>query len=272
MKRKNLLVFITAFFCAFIVFSHHAENFDRLINDEFDELENFRLTGHHHHSAENVWAVNSGVMLHAWIEPTPSQGRGPFYPVRLPSEIDTDLTVIADGPEALGVAVYLQGQVMAQNGQIIKNATIEIWQACASGKYAHPRDPNTAPADPNFQYYGTTTTDQNGKYIFKTIVPGPYPADTNWWRPPHIHFLVSAPGYKTLTTQSYFDGNSFPDVVTRVGDQDINGEVINRYNNADLMLGQLSQQQREKLTVSFRETPELNNKKLGVFNIYLEQK
>jgi protocatechuate 3,4-dioxygenase beta subunit len=268
MRPHNLLFFI-ALIGSLGAFSHDAR-FDRLVNEEFDELKIFRLSGHHNHSAENIWAVNSILTPHMWVEPTPSQARGPFYPVRLPSEIDTDLTMVK-GVQARGVAVYLQGQVMEQNGQIIKNATIEIWQACASGKYDHPRDSNRAIADENFQYYAKTTTDETGKYIFKTIIPGPYPADANWYRPPHLHFLIAAPGFKTLTTQSYFNGDSFPEVITRIGDQDINGTVINSYNHDDLLLGQLPAQEREKLIVNFRKTPELGNVKLGVFNIYLQK-
>jgi len=266
MKRYCLFVFFSFFFSAFTLMSAHLINFDRLMNEEFDELENFSLHGLHNHSAENVWAMTSENPPHPWIEPTPSQGRGPFYPVRMPSEVDTDLTIINEGPQARGVPVYVQGQIMDQSGQIIKNATIEIWQACATGKYNHPRDSNTAEVDPNFQYYGTTKSDETGKYIFKTIVPGPYPADTNWWRPPHVHFLVSAPGFHSLTTQSYFDGNSF------LGEQEINGEIINRYNNDDLMLRELPVQDRTKLIVRFRAIQELGNTKLGVFNIYLRRK
>src|SRR5688572_16259699 len=104
MKRYSLLVFFSIFFSAFSVLSSHAENFDRLMNEEFDELENFSLYGLHNHSAENVWALNSETTPHPWIEPTPSQGRGPFYPVRMPSEVDTDLTVLNEGTKALGVS------------------------------------------------------------------------------------------------------------------------------------------------------------------------
>lgn len=272
MKRYCLSVLLPVLFSAFSLMGAQANNFDRLMNEEFDELENFRLYGFNSHSANNIWAVNSNDGPHAWVEPTPSQGRGPFYPVRMPSEVDTDLTIVNHGPKAQGVPVYLQGQIMDQSGQIISGAKIEIWQSCATGKYKHPRDSNPAAIDPNFQYYGTTLSDATGKYIFKTIVPGPYPADTNWWRPPHVHFLVTAPGFHSLTTQSYFDGNSFPEVVTHVGDQEINGEVINNYNNQDLMLNQLSLQDREKLIVRFRTTEELGNTKLGVFNIYLRRK
>src|SRR2546430_3692171 len=53
---------------------------------------------------------------------------------------------------------------------------VEIWQASASGRYTHPDDRNNAaPLDPNFQGWGKAVTDQEGHYLFKTILPGQYP-------------------------------------------------------------------------------------------------
>ena len=86
---------------------------------------------------------------------------------------------------------------------------VEIWQACVSGKYNHPNDPNKAPLDKNFQYWGRSTTDKQGIYFFKTILPGAYPADTNWIRPPHVHYKVHKWGFRELTTQLYFAGNQY---------------------------------------------------------------
>jgi protocatechuate 3,4-dioxygenase beta subunit len=93
----------------------------------------------------------------------------------------------------------------------VPNALVEIWQACATGKYNHPGDPNPAKLDPNFQYWGKAITDANGKYDFKTIIPGHYPASANWERPPHIHYKVHALGFHELTTQLYFAGHPLND-------------------------------------------------------------
>jgi protocatechuate 3,4-dioxygenase, beta subunit len=93
----------------------------------------------------------------------------------------------------------------------IANANVEIWQACESGRYNNPRDPNPAPLDPNFQYWGETYTSEEGEYIFKTIIPGEYPAAEGWVRPPHIHFRVAKLGYNDLVTQMYFKGNPLND-------------------------------------------------------------
>ena len=51
-------------------------------------------------------------------------------------------------------------------------------------------------------------TNQKGEFHFKTVVPGFYPADLQggWYRPPHIHFLISATGFPQFVTQLYFKG------------------------------------------------------------------
>jgi len=82
---------------------------------------------------------------------------------------------------------------------------VDIWQANAAGRYAHERDPNPAPLDPNFQGWAILKTDGEGRYRFKTIKPGAYPVSENWTRPPHIHFKVSRRGYREITTQMYFE-------------------------------------------------------------------
>ena len=82
---------------------------------------------------------------------------------------------------------------------------MEIWQANTHGRYDHPSDSNPAPADPNFQGFAIQFTDAEGRYRFKTIKPGAYPANPNWMRPPHVHFEVTGKNNR-LTTQMYFPG------------------------------------------------------------------
>ncbi len=142
-------------------------------------------------------------------EITARQPKGPFYPVVNQADKDTDLTTVAGrSKQALGRVVWVEGTVRDQSCAVLSGVLVEIWQACASGRYDHPNDPNTAPLDPDFQYWGRAVTDANGFYRFKTIVPGAYPADTNWIRPPHIHFRVLKRGYHELITQMYFAGES----------------------------------------------------------------
>lgn len=230
------------------------------------------LLAHSHASAHAV-GLNSedDVEAEVWREPTPEQPKGPFYPIRIPDDSDQDLTTNGDGHAAKGVQVYIQGQVMDQDGNPLEDAQVEIWQACQTGKYNHPRDPNDAVPDPNFQYYGTTQTDATGKYIFKTIVPGPYPANTRWWRPPHVHYMVTKTGYNQLITQLYFDGGSFPDSIATIGGRKVTGEVIDNMNRLDYLLNDVPKADRWQLVTSFKNV-KVGEKQspLGVFNLYLE--
>lgn len=139
------------------------------------------------------------------ILPTPGEAEGPFYPVKDQKDKDADLTQIYGHADiAQGQQILISGQVIDVSGHAIGNATVELWQADANGRYHHPLDPNLAPLDANFQGWAMIKTDANGLFHFKTVMPGAYPASTTWTRPPHIHFKVSKHGYAALTTQMYF--------------------------------------------------------------------
>jgi protocatechuate 3,4-dioxygenase beta subunit len=141
---------------------------------------------------------------------TPAQTEGPFYPITPQSDKDWDLTQVAGNTQkALGEEIIIVGQVTSGDCQPLPGTLVEIWQACNSGKYNHPNDPNTAPLDPHFQYWGKALTNEEGIYLFKTILPGAYPATANWIRPPHIHYKVHKWGFNELTTQLYFSGQDY---------------------------------------------------------------
>ncbi len=139
---------------------------------------------------------------------TPAQTEGPFYPVNEQEDTDWDLTrVKGKSGVAQGEVIWIGGVVTDQTCNPISGVLVEIWQACVSGRYDHPQDPNTAPLDPNFQYWGKAISDHQGRYLFKSILPGSYPAAPGWVRPPHIHYKVTKLGYIELTTQLYFAGD-----------------------------------------------------------------
>ncbi len=139
------------------------------------------------------------------LQSTPSEIEGPFYPVNAQQDKDFDLTRISGHSQsALGLPVYIEGHVVDTAGQAIEEAKVDLWQANAAGKYWHPRDPNPALIDEHFQGWAIVTSDQQGQFRFKTILPGAYPVGNGWVRPPHIHFKVTKSGFETLTTQMYF--------------------------------------------------------------------
>jgi len=138
-------------------------------------------------------------------------GPGPVW-----SEIvqeDADLTTNAGtGGEAIGERIIVTGHVLDEYGKGVPGTILEIWQANASGRYAHWRETAfPAPLDPNFIGVGQCRTNQRGEYRFTTIKPGPYPWPNhpNAWRPAHIHFSVFGPALGSrLVTQMYFEGDS----------------------------------------------------------------
>lgn len=161
---------------------------------------------------------------------TPPQTEGPFYPRNRPKDLDVDLVRTKENaPEAEGVRVLIEGVVMNQFCERVDGVLVDLWQACHSGRYNHPNDPNrSAPLDPHFQYAAEVLTDEFGKFRVRTIIPGAYPADKNWIRPPHIHLKVTKRGFKELTTQVYFD-------------------LFRDLNEKDLILGQLSKEERDSV-------------------------
>lgn len=96
--------------------------------------------------------------------------------------------------------LLLQGQVTDTTGAPIEGAVVEIWQTDVNGVYNHPESSSEDERDPDFQYFGTSTTDAEGYYAFLTYVPGEYEP-----RPVHIHFKVKIEGEDVLTSQFYFE-------------------------------------------------------------------
>ncbi|MCZ6843217.1 MAG: protocatechuate 3,4-dioxygenase [SAR324 cluster bacterium] len=151
-----------------------------------------------------VWGKKSGPSCLL----TPSQGEGPFYPLRFTPH-GMDLTrKQPGGPKAQGRQIVVRGTVTDARCRPLPGAEVQIWQADSQGRYNHPHDPRNLGLDSNFLYWGRVLTDAQGRYAFRTIAPAAYPASSSWMRPPHIHFKVRQKGAGTLVTQMYFPGNA----------------------------------------------------------------
>lgn len=157
------------------------------------------------------------------LAPTPSQSRGPFYPLEPPHDAGADLSIERDGRRARGEPLRFSGRVVDTSGRPLAGARVELWQCNADGRYHHPRDDSPAPLDPLFRGYGRTVADADGRWSFRTIRPVAYPGRT-----PHLHLIVTAPDGRTLTTQAY-----------------VRGEPANA---RDALLARLAPEQRERLT------------------------
>ena len=130
---------------------------------------------------------------------------------RLVTPADADLTTQHDG-EPIGERIIVFGHVYDTEGKPLRNTLVEVWQANAAGRYRHRWDRWPAPLDPNFSGAGRCVTDDEGRYRFTTIKPGPYPWGNhhNAWRPAHIHFSLMGRAFaQRLVTQMYFPGDPF---------------------------------------------------------------
>ena len=135
---------------------------------------------------------------------------GPLLGAERVTADDADLTTGHAG-EPLGERIIVTGRVLDSDGRPVPDTLIEIWQANASGRYAHRVDDHPAPLDPNFTGAGRCVTDSLGRYRFVTIKPGAYPWRNHYnaWRPAHIHFSLFGRAFtQRLVTQMYFPGRS----------------------------------------------------------------
>jgi protocatechuate 3,4-dioxygenase beta subunit len=129
-------------------------------------------------------------VLHAWFAgqagrvPTPHVEMGPFYKKRAP----TTGTMRAAGDPGLPLAV--SGRVITVHGEGVPDAKIEVWQADHDGLYDLE----------GYRYRATVAPPASGAYAFESIMPGHYPARVAR----HVHYFVTAPGHKPLSTQLYF--------------------------------------------------------------------
>jgi protocatechuate 3,4-dioxygenase beta subunit len=119
-------------------------------------------------------------------KPTPPNTLGPFYKRLAP------ITGTLRAPGDPGLPLSLSGQVLDTRGDVLPDATIEIWQADHSGYYDID----------GYRYRGKLPVDASGQYRFETVMPGHYPDRSRVCQ--HVHYLVTAPGHKTLVTQLYF--------------------------------------------------------------------
>lgn len=135
------------------------------------------------------------------LQTTTSQTVGPFFTIGLSRLKQDELA----GPGVPGERVIIEGRVLDGDGQPVPDALVELWQANSHGKYAHPEDKQEKPVEPGFKGYGRIPTDDDGKFRFTTIKPGPVPGPDGEPQAPHIAVSVFSRGLqRRLVTRIYF--------------------------------------------------------------------
>jgi catechol 1,2-dioxygenase len=126
------------------------------------------------------------------LTPTEDNIEGPYY--RKDAPFRSNLAA-----DTKGDPLVISGRVLRPDGFEILGAVIEVWHASPMGEYDNE--------GPNFQFRGKARTGRcKSLYRFETVMPGQYDLGEAK-RPAHIHFKVTAPGYRPLTTQLYFKGD-----------------------------------------------------------------
>ena len=140
---------------------------------------------------------------------------GPFYVEGAPSfDLGED---VANG--APGVPCTVRGTVRGLGGEPVPGAEIHVWQADAEGKYDVQRD-----GLQDHQARGVLHANGKGEYHFRSILAECYPIPDDGpvgdmlkatkrhpWRPAHLHFMIKAPGYETLITHVFRNGDPYLD-------------------------------------------------------------
>ncbi|WP_044872766.1 dioxygenase [Pseudomonas sp. LFM046] len=131
---------------------------------------------------------------------------GPFYIAGMPERSHGENMAFTPGDQALVV-----GRVLDAGGEPIANAVLDVWQTAENGMYSG-QDPEQPPTNLRGRY----RTDATGHFAIRTIMPVSYPiptdgpvgrllqaSDRHPWRPAHLHFMVMAPGHRTLVTHLF---------------------------------------------------------------------
>lgn len=147
---------------------------------------------------------------------TDSTVLGPFHMTQSP------VRELGDTIDLIGQAepLLVTGSVRSTEGEALSNATIDVWQCDPNGFY----DVQQPDIQPPGNGRGVFSTNADGQFWFRTIVPSHYPIPTDGpvgallkatarhpFRPAHIHFIAAAPGYRTLTTHIFMPGSLYLD-------------------------------------------------------------
>ena len=144
---------------------------------------------------------------------TASQTAGPYVHIGLAPQaagfdiFENNFGSVLTNDKTRGERIRIEGRVFDGIGTVLKDVLIEIWQANAEGRYAHPADRQPGKSlDENFRGWGRSCTDfDSGVYSFETIKPGPVAGRGGRFMAPHINVWIVARGINLgLNTRLYF--------------------------------------------------------------------
>ena len=136
-----------------------------------------------------------------------------------------------------GERVAITGRIVDGDGKPMNDGVVEIWQADAHGRYAHPESRGNAAKDA-FKGWGRTPTDRDGRFHFSTIKPGRVPVPGGALQAPHLSVLIFSRGLlRHLWTRMYFpdDAANAEDPILRLVPHDRRPTLIAQRQGAGLV-------------------------------------
>jgi len=146
---------------------------------------------------------------------TESTVLGPFHVAGAP-QLQMGDSISRDGK---GEPLYMSGRVLDESGEPLAGVLLDVWQTSFDGFYDVQDE-----RQPVMNLRGQFITGSDGRYFFRSIKPSSYPIPSDGtvgsmlsalgrhpMRPAHVHFIVSAPGYETVTTHVFVEGDPYLD-------------------------------------------------------------
>ncbi|AET92648.1 intradiol ring-cleavage dioxygenase [Burkholderia sp. YI23] len=141
---------------------------------------------------------------------------GPFYVEEAQDvPLGTQISHASDGPPMI-----VEGSVFDTRGEPVANALIETWHSDDHGFYDVQRVTGKGALDMRARFHA----DETGHFWYRSIVPVAYPVPNDGpvgkmldaqgrhpYRPAHVHFKVSAPGFETIVTHVFLEGDAYLD-------------------------------------------------------------
>lgn len=216
----------------------HKQIINRIISDLFNTIEEFDVTPSEFWKALNFLSeggkefglIAAGLGFERLLDvrldeaeakaglaggnTTPRTIEGPLYVAGAP---ESKGFARLSGDDEVGEDLVMEGRVLDESGQPLRNALVEVWHANHLGNYSY-----FDASQPDFNLRRSIRTDDEGRYCFQSVLPIGYSVPPNGTtdkilkklgrhgtRPAHIHFFVTADGFRKLTTQINIDGDPY---------------------------------------------------------------
>ncbi|MBR0744212.1 catechol 1,2-dioxygenase [Bradyrhizobium japonicum] len=160
---------------------------------------------------------------------------GPFWRLNSPRVENGGSIVRSETP---GAPLFVSGRVVDRDGRPVAGAEVDVWHASPVGLYENQ---DSDQADMNLR--GKFTTDQDGRFAFRSVMMVGYPIPTNGvvgrlleaqsrhsYRPAHLHALIFKPGFKVLISQVYDPADPHIDSDVQFG---VTQALIGRFQRHD---------------------------------------